>query len=84
MFSTVSLARRATVGAAVRALTFLGASVVASCSAYPDQPDLNTYGTLMPLCVIFCDASTYVTEGDGAAGAITSTVSETDTNTRSN
>lgn len=49
------------------------------CSPPPEQPDLNTYGVILPLCILWCDVRTSLVEGDGAAGAITNTVTDTRT-----
>jgi hypothetical protein len=55
--------------------------VLAGCSPPPEQPDLNTYGVLQPLCLFFCRVNTSLVEGDGAAGSITSTVTNSETAT---
>jgi hypothetical protein len=50
---------------------------LAACSPPPEQPDLNTYGALQPLCVFWCRQTLTVTEGDGSSGeTITTTISE--------
>lgn len=52
---------------------------VVSCAAPLEQPDLNTYGAVQPLCLIGCRLTFTLSEGDGGAGDITSTISETET-----
>ena len=61
------------------ALLFL----LSACSPPPEQPDLNTYGAIQPLCLFGCQIRTNLTEGDGATGTITSSVTTTDSTTRS-
>lgn len=59
-------------------LLFLGAAVgLSGCTVPPDQPDLNTYGAMQPLCVVWCHQVLTVSEGDGATAALSTTVSET-------
>lgn len=68
----------------VLGILFLGVSVVVleGCSVPPEQPDLNTYGAIQPLCVLGCRITFTLSEGDGAQGAITSTITETSEVTR--
>lgn len=56
---------------------------LAGCSPPPEQPDLNTYGAIQPFCLFWCQIRTNLTEGDGATGSISSSVTTTDTTTRS-
>lgn len=52
---------------------------LAGCSMPPDQPDLNTYGAVQPLCLLGCRITFTLTEGDAAVSPVGSTVTETDT-----
>jgi hypothetical protein len=54
----------------------------AACSPPPEQPDLNTYGAIQPVCLFWCEIRQTLTEGDGAMGSVTSNVTTTDTTTR--
>lgn len=63
----------------MRAIVFL--MTLGACSSPPEQPDLNTYGAIQPLCILWCQIRTNLTEGDGATGTITSSVTTTDTKT---
>lgn len=66
-----ALRRRAAMVAG--ALSFLGA-----CEA-PEQPDLNTYGAVLPVCVLACFQTFTLTEADGATGSLSSNVSTSQT-----
>lgn len=39
--------------------------LLAGCSPPPEQPDLNTYGAVQPLCLALCRIIFTLTEGDG-------------------
>lgn len=52
-------------------------AALGACSPPPEQPDLNTYGAIQPICVLGCNLHLTLTEGD-AAGAVTSSVTSTD------
>lgn len=66
--------------AAALALMCLGViASVSGCSVPPEQPDLNTYGAVQPLCILGCRITFTLSEGDGATGSLTSSVSETET-----
>lgn len=52
---------------------------LAGCSAPPEQPDLNTYGAVQPLCLLGCRITFTLTEGDAAAASVGSSVTETET-----
>jgi hypothetical protein len=54
----------------------LAATLLAACSPPPEQPDLNTYGAIQPLCVLGCRQTLTLTEGDGAVGTLTTEVSQ--------
>lgn len=69
-----SLARKAIAARAVLVLIFLG--VLEGCTT-PEQPDLNTYGAILPLCLLGCHIGFTLSEGDGATGSLSTSVSET-------
>lgn len=54
------------------------ALMLAGCSPPPEQPDLNTYGAVQPICLIGCNLHLTLTEGD-AAGTVTSSVTSSET-----
>ena len=61
--------------------------LLAGCSPPPEQPDLNTYGALQPLCLFGCRQTFTLTEGDGddpTTLSPTVTTSETSTRTTAN
>jgi hypothetical protein len=51
---------------------------LSACSPPPEQPDLNTYGAIQPLCVLWCRQTLTLTEGDGGTGTLNTTVSQTE------
>lgn len=52
-------------------------AALTACSPPPEQPDLNTYGAIQPICILGCNLHMTLTEGD-AAGAVTSSVTSSD------
>lgn len=70
-------ARPARKGRSVLRVTVLLAGLfhgAASCTT-PEQPDLNTYGAIQPVCLFACFLTHTLTEGDGSSGSYSSTVS---------
>jgi len=52
--------------------------MLAGCATAPEQPQLKTYGNLLPVCLIFCDARTTLAE---TAKGATTNLSNTETTT---
>lgn len=59
--------------------SFLGVVASVSACTTPEQPDLNTYGAVLPVCVLACFQTFTLTEGDGATGSLSSNVSTSHT-----
>lgn len=52
---------------------------LSACTKPPEQPDLNTYGMLQPVCILLCRQSQTLTEADGGTAPLTITTTETNT-----
>lgn len=66
--------RAITPATVVRAGLFLGAVASVSACTTPEQPDLNTYGAVQPVCLIACFLTFTLSEGDGSQGGLTTSV----------
>ena len=52
--------------------------LLSACSTPPEQPDLNTYGAIQPLCLFWCQIRTVLTDGGGSQGDLSTTINTTE------
>jgi hypothetical protein len=62
----------------MKAKLLVAALFLSACET-PEQPDLNTYGAVQPVCLFWCDIIFTLTEGEAGTSGLSSTVSSSRT-----